>query len=67
MVLGAFVFRLVYAIALRFDMPAFMLKLVSSVIVIAAISLPYFRTQLPMLRRRFAARRAGTGEEGSQC
>ena len=67
MVLGAFVFRLVYAIALRFDMPAFMLKLVSSVIVIAAISLPYFKTRLPMLRRRFAARRAGTGEEGAQC
>ena len=67
MVLGAFVFRLVYAIALRFDMPAFMLKLVSSVIVIAAISLPYFKTRLPMLRRRLAARRAGTGEEGAQC
>ena len=67
MVLGAFVFRLVYAIALRFDMPAFMLKLVSSVIVIAAISLPYFKSRLPMLRRRFAARRAGTGEEGAQC
>lgn len=64
MVLGAFVFRLVYAIALRFDMPAFMLKLVSSVIVIAAISLPYFKTRLPMLRRRFAARHAGTGERG---
>jgi len=30
MVLGAFIFRLVYTIALRFDMPAFMLKLVSS-------------------------------------
>ncbi|MEI3129324.1 MAG: hypothetical protein V8S89_00105 [Oscillospiraceae bacterium] len=48
-------------------MRAFMLKLVSSVIVIAAISLPYLRARLPMLRRRFAARRAGTGEEGSRC
>ena len=33
MVLGAFIFRLVYAVALQMDMPAFMLKLVSSVIV----------------------------------
>lgn len=41
MVLGAFVFRLVYTIALRFNMPAFMLKLVSSVIVVAAIFIPY--------------------------
>ena len=52
MVLGAFVFRLVYTIALRFDMPAFMLKLVSSVIVILAISGPYLRSQWPMIRRR---------------
>lgn len=51
-VLGSFIFRLVYAIALRFDMPASMLKLVSSVIVVIAISGPYLRDQLPMLRRR---------------
>ena len=38
MVLGAFIFRLIYTIALRFDMPAFMLKFVSSVLVIAAIA-----------------------------
>ncbi len=54
MVVGSVVFRLVYTIALRFNMPAFMLKLVSSVIVIAAIAGPYFKTQLPMLRRRLA-------------
>ncbi|MGM9614443.1 MAG: ABC transporter permease [Oscillospiraceae bacterium] len=51
-VLGSFIFRLVYAIALRFDMPASMLKLVSSVIVIIAISGPYLKGQVPMLRRR---------------
>ena len=51
-VLGSFVFRLVYTIALRFNMPASMLKLVSSVIVIAAISGPYLKKQWPMLRRR---------------
>ena len=57
MVLGAFVFRLVYTIALRFDMPAFMLKFVSAVVVVAAISIPYLKEQLPMLRRRAAHNR----------
>lgn len=52
--LGAVIFRLVYTIALRLDMPAFMLKLVSSVIVVLAISIPYLREQLPQLRRRLA-------------
>ena len=57
-VLGSFVFRLVYAIALRFDMPAFMLKLVSSVIVIIAISGPYLRSRWPELSRRLTFRKA---------
>ena len=57
MVLGAFVFRLVYTIALRFNMPAFMLKLVSSVIVVAAISIPYIKQQLPLIKRRLESRR----------
>ncbi len=51
-VLGAFIFRLVYTIALRFNMPAFMLKMVSSVIVIIAIAGPYLKEQFPLLRRR---------------
>ena len=63
MVIGAFVFRLVYTIALRFDMPAFMLKFVSSVVVIAAISIPYLKEQYPLFRRRMEhkkqRRRAG--------
>ena len=53
-VLGSFVFRLVYTIALRFNMPASMLKLVSSIIVIAAISGPYLKKQWPTIRRRMA-------------
>lgn len=53
-VLGSIVFRLVYTIALRFKMPAFMLKLVSSVIVIIAISGPYLKKQYPLLRRRLS-------------
>lgn len=56
MVLGSFIFRLVYTIALRFDMPAFMLKFVSSVIVVAAISIPYIKTRLPLIRRRLVQR-----------
>lgn len=60
MVLGAFVFRLVYTIALRFDMPAFMLKFVSSVIVVLAISIPYLKTRFPLLKRRLD-RRFGRG------
>lgn len=63
-VLGAFIFRLVYTVALRFHMPAFMLKLVSSVIVILAISGPYFRQQYPMLKRRMA-HKAGKGESNA--
>jgi len=60
-VLGAIIFRLVYAVALRFNMPAFMLKFVSSVIVILAISMPYLKKQWPTIRRRFAAVSAGSG------
>ncbi len=70
-VLGSFIFRLVYTIALRFDMPAFMLKLVSSVIVIIAISGPYLKRQWPMIHRQMTHRRnrraqmklAGKGEK----
>ena len=63
-VLGAFLFRLVYTIALRFNMPAFMLKLVSAVIVIIAIAGPYLKGQMPLLKRRMAHRR---GEEETEC
>ena len=54
-VAGAIIFRIIYAIALRFNMPAFMLKLVSSVIVIIAISGPYIMPQIPLIKRRMSA------------
>ena len=63
-VLGSVIFRLVYTVALRLNIPAFMLKLVSSVIVILAISVPYLKTRLPMLRRRMAHAK-GKGGEGT--
>lgn len=56
-VLGSFIFRLVYTIALRFNMPAFMLKAVSSVIVIIAIFGPYLRTQLPIIKNKLSHRK----------
>lgn len=60
-VIGAILFRLVYTVALRFNMPASMLKLVSSVIVIIAISGPYLKSKYPEFKRRLdhnKARRA---------
>ena len=62
-VLGAILFRIVYALALRFNMPAFMLKLVSSVIVVLAISGPYLKKQLPLMLRRWKAAREGGLED----
>lgn len=61
-VLGAVIFRLVYTIALRFNMPAFMLKLVSSVIVIIAISGPYLKKRFPLLMRRLSLMRGKEAE-----
>ena len=66
-VLGAFVFRLVYTVALRFDLTAYMLKLVSSVIVIIAIAGPYFRTQMPVIRRKLQHRKARPANEDGKA
>lgn len=57
MVLGAFLFRLVFTIALRLHMPAFMLKAVSALIVVLAISMPYLKKQLPIAFRRMKLER----------
>jgi putative ABC transport system permease protein len=58
-VIGAFLFRLVYTIALRFNMPSFMLKATSSVIVILAMFIPYLKRQYPNFCRRLKARKGG--------
>lgn len=55
-VIGACIFRIVYAVALKFDMPAYMLKLVSSIIVIIAIAGPYIKDNLPLIKRQMASR-----------
>jgi len=62
-VIGAFVFRLVYTVALRFNLPAFMLKLISSVIVVIAISGPYLKGQFPLFKRQLAAKFGKAGTE----
>ena len=58
-VVGAVIFRLVYAAALRLKMPSYMLKLVSAVIVILAISLPYLKQRMPMIKRRLTYGKEG--------
>ena len=55
----------VYAVALRLDMPAFMLKLVSSVIVALAISVPYLKQQWPTIRRRLFYKKAAAVRGGN--
>ncbi len=63
-VIGAFLFRLVYALALRLNMPAFMLKAVSSLIVVLAISGPYLRKQLPLMVKSLKMRKRTLPEGG---
>ncbi len=57
-VLGAIVFRLVYQIAIGLHMQPFMLKLVSSIIVVLAIAGPYVKARMPEYVRK-AKLRAG--------
>ncbi len=73
-VIGSFIFRLVYTIALRFNMPAYMLKLVSAVIVVIAISGPYLKARAKLLKRNLslhgmAAKDSDTasGKEDQSC
>lgn len=55
-VVGSILFRVVYTVALRFHMPAFMLKLISSVIVALTLCVPYIKSQMPMIKRRLSYR-----------
>ncbi len=65
-VLGSFIFRLVYTVALRLDMPAFMLKAVSSVIVVLAISLPYLKSRKDIIMRRYRHNRIKGGLKNAE-
>ena len=57
-VLGTLIFRSVYALALRMNMPAYMLKFVSALIVAITISIPYIRSKLPLYKRKAEIRRS---------
>ena len=57
-VLGALIFRSIYAAALRLNMPAFMLKLISASIVAVTISVPYIQTRIPLIKRKRALKEA---------
>ena len=61
-IVGTFIFRLVFGIALRLNVPTQMLRAVSAVIVVIAISGPYLARQAKLLRRRAEAKR----ERGSE-
>lgn len=54
-ILGSCLYRLMVAIALRLNVPAECLKLVSALIVAAAIATPYLKTKTAFLKRRNAA------------
>ena len=56
-VVGAFIFRMVYAVALRLNMPTNMLRAVSAVIVVLTISVPHFINAGKRLHRRRQANR----------
>lgn len=53
-ILGSIIFRAVYTVAISLNMPAFLLKLISSVIVVIAIAGPYFKDRFPILKRRMS-------------
>ncbi len=56
-VVGAIIFRLVTQIAIKLHLPAYMLRLVSSVIVAIAIAGPYIKSRIPMIKRRISTGR----------
>lgn len=57
-VLGALIFRLVYMAALRLHMPAYLLKLISAIIVTIALAGPYLYSRFPEIVRRTKAAKA---------
>ena len=71
-VAGSCLYRFIVAIALRFDVPAESLKLISAIIVALAIALPYLRDQLRFqktkrnaMKKRASLAAAGAGDTGA--
>ena len=57
-VFGSCLYRFIVAVALRFNIPAAAMKLVSAIIVAVAISMPAIREKIAFEKRRNAARQA---------
>lgn len=57
-VLGSCLYRFIAAFALRLSLPAEAMKLVSAVIVAAAISVPYIKEKADFMKRRLGSRKA---------
>ena len=65
-VFGSCLYRFIVAVALRFNVPAAAMKLVSAIIVAVAISMPAIREHFAFEKRKHAARarRAAAVKEG---
>lgn len=57
-ILGSCLYRLIVAIAMKFNMPAEFLKLASAIIVTAAIVIPYAKQKVSFYRRRMSRKTA---------
>jgi len=64
-VLGSCLYRIIVAVALRFNLPAEALKLASAVIVTVAIAAPYLKSHAGLYKRRLGFRQqpSGNGKE----
>ena len=63
---GSCLYRFIVAVALRFNVPAAAMKLVSAIIVAIAISMPAIKEKIAFEQRKHGAcrRRVTTGKEG---
>ncbi len=66
-VLGSCLYRFIVAVALRMNVPAEALKLVSAIIVAVAISFPYLKEKAHFYKQKNASMRANRKGGGSVC
>jgi putative ABC transport system permease protein len=62
-IFGSCLYRFIVAVALRFNVPAAAMKLVSALIVAVAISMPAIREQIAFSKRKSAARAKHTEQK----
>ena len=66
-ILGSCLYRFIVAIALRFNVPAESLKLISAIIVALALAIPYVKDKLSFQKTKRAAIRKRKQEGGYEC